>query len=526
MENFTMPAPVGPSVSAGWSGRGMIDTLTDNSQLFLFAYSPTQRSMLSWSRNAARILGVRDQEIAGDRMLFLRHVHPQDRMFLLSELARSLREKCQYIVTYRWIRPDNQEIRMLHCRAATSAGSIDPAFEGVILDISNEFPSALGRSGAGEAVESYLSGEFQRSLQSIAQNALQIAANPGNSEIAMKAAQNIREIAERGTRFRDQLVATQQPGQSYTISEISLLDLNVISMTAINRIEDLCSSGMKVAVTFGDAACIHGRSEVVAESIEAILRDARISMPKGGLLNLKTSQVCLDVLEVRGLQAGHYAKVMITYNSVNGLACDRRRISELMHSSFERPYDGMRKHWLAMARSMALVQSMGGALTIERHAWSGMTICLYFPLANGNRAIDTDRLFIPDVSKPPRIMILDDDLVVLRAIAGHLAEIGFTSVVAEDYSRAMNFMKSFRQSLDLVVLDTFIRGSDQIKTIRSLKRMKEKLMVIGYSNSAPDDDRALIEAGALEILPKPIHRQTLQDSVRRALGLRYLPRAA
>jgi DNA-binding response OmpR family regulator len=149
-----------------------------------------------------------------------------------------------------------------------------------------------------------------------------------------------------------------------------------------------------------------------------------------------------------------------------------------------------------------------------------MTICLYFPLADNSSDAMRDRLFIPDRADPPKILILDDDLVVLRTIAGHLTEIGYTSVVAEDYSRAINLMKSFRQSLDLVILDTYIRGSDQVKTIRSLKRMKEDLLVIGYSDADDEDHRILCEAGAQDILAKPIDRAALQSSIAKAFDNR------
>lgn len=117
-------------------GGGLIESLTTRSGVFIFSYCPKRRTLRCWSSNAAEVLGVRDNEIATEGNLFLKYAHPEDRFTLLTELESALADGTSYHATYRWIRPDCNEIRWLHCRGALSADPLEPLFEGCILDIS------------------------------------------------------------------------------------------------------------------------------------------------------------------------------------------------------------------------------------------------------------------------------------------------------------------------------------------------------------------------------------------------------
>jgi CheY-like chemotaxis protein len=516
-------------LTPAWSATNLIDSLTDRSQIFLFTYSPQYRSMLSWSKNAPRVLGVSDPSIARDRMLFLRHVHPDDRLFLLSELARSLKERREFVVTYRWIRPDSGEIRMLHCRASNSTRPDDPVFEGVILDISNEFPSAMGRAGEQHFLDQYLSLDFTKSLQAIAVQAGKIQANANDPKLVAAAAAEIQKAIEKTSNLQSLVQQTKKEAESVKPADLDLLDLNVLVMSAVNRVDDLCSAGMKIAATFGDPARVMGHAELLIDTIEIVLRDARSSMPEGGMLTIKTSQARIETYEIKDMAAGSYAKLVINYNSVNGLEADRRKVQAFQQNARVvrgRPYDSMREHWLALSKAIAILQRFGGSLTVERFAWSGINICIYLPLAERNGLSSPDRLFIPDMTNPPRILIIDDDLVVLRAIDDHLKELGHVAVVAEDYSRAINLMKSYRTSLDIVILDTYIRGFDEVKTVRSLKRLKNEIQVIGFGDADDVSFSQLFDAGVVEFLPKPLERLRLQNSIVKAFDLSRNRKAA
>ncbi|MCB0340009.1 MAG: PAS domain-containing protein, partial [Bdellovibrionales bacterium] len=142
----------------GSSGQaGIVTTLSERAKLFIFAYSPTIRSLITWSDNALDILGVKDVDIARDGNLFLRHVHPDDRFLLMTDLETALKGEKDYRATYRWIRPDNNEVRWLHCRAGMVKRPEGNVFEGILLDLSEEFTGEVSRIAGPDSVQTILS---------------------------------------------------------------------------------------------------------------------------------------------------------------------------------------------------------------------------------------------------------------------------------------------------------------------------------------------------------------------------------
>lgn len=139
-----------------WTSSQLIKSLTQQAQLFIFAYSPSKKNLLAWSENAAELLGVKDSDITGSGNLFLRHVHPDDRFALMNDLEDALKKNSEYRATYRWIRPDNNQLRWLHCRGKVSQHTEEPVFEGVLLDLTAEFTGQVAHIAGPDSLSSIL----------------------------------------------------------------------------------------------------------------------------------------------------------------------------------------------------------------------------------------------------------------------------------------------------------------------------------------------------------------------------------
>lgn len=107
-----------------------------------FSYDPSTNSVTSSSPNALEVLGVSQQHLSVHGALFLAYVHPADRFTTETLLDAALRDGTPYIATYRWTRPDTNEVRFIHCRAHTDPRS--GSFEGVMIDITSEAPRLRG----------------------------------------------------------------------------------------------------------------------------------------------------------------------------------------------------------------------------------------------------------------------------------------------------------------------------------------------------------------------------------------------
>ena len=101
-----------------------------------FTYNTETSSVTERSPNSIEVLGVAPQHLSIHGALFLAYVHPADRFGTEVLLDTALREGTPYVATYRWIRPDSNEVRFIHCRATRIPAT--PLFKGMMIDITSE----------------------------------------------------------------------------------------------------------------------------------------------------------------------------------------------------------------------------------------------------------------------------------------------------------------------------------------------------------------------------------------------------
>jgi hypothetical protein len=106
---------------------------------FFFDFDPIRNEVIWSSGNSPEVLGLAEAGAILHGAFFLAYVHPADRYRVESLLESVLQGSGPYVATYRWIRPDTQEVRVLHCRGMLEAdGSL---MRGFIIDLSAEVPT-------------------------------------------------------------------------------------------------------------------------------------------------------------------------------------------------------------------------------------------------------------------------------------------------------------------------------------------------------------------------------------------------
>jgi CheY-like chemotaxis protein len=130
--------------------------------------------------------------------------------------------------------------------------------------------------------------------------------------------------------------------------------------------------------------------------------------------------------------------------------------------------------------------------------------------------------------EPKKILVADDDQVILKTVSLLLNANGYKVLTATDCAGAASLIE--REQPDLVVLDIQfppdvmnIGGAlqDGFFVMEWLRRMgKAKavpVMIISASNAPKDRERAL-NAGAVAFFTKPIDRPALLAAIRQVLG--------
>jgi CheY-like chemotaxis protein len=130
--------------------------------------------------------------------------------------------------------------------------------------------------------------------------------------------------------------------------------------------------------------------------------------------------------------------------------------------------------------------------------------------------------------KPKRVLIVDDNAVVVKALSNALQGGGFEVLTAEDGAGAVSTTR--REKPDIILLDISFPPDvahgggvawDGFLIMNWLSRMEEAasipVIIITGSEAAQYKSRALA-AGAVNYLQKPIEPDQLLAAVRQALG--------
>lgn len=633
----------------------LISTLSGDSEVFFFSYSPTLKTLLSWSDNSQSVLGVKDVSITRDGNLFLRYVHSDDRYLLMVELENALNGLSRYRATYRWIRPDNNQVRWLHCRAMVVETSEDKVFDGMIIDLSDEFTGTVGQIAGPDSLNSVISAfstlvftvdrdlrlvrmnrlepshsfnfgdsgfvvenfkigrtlldslsdsaiasalhetmlsiidgklsyhstrivggtnvfnmeilpiknqdfiegllfnitditelvkmehqianlqktegiallasgvahNFNNALQAILGQAAIAANHPEQTDLVRQAGNAIMKIVERSSDLSKQLVSFNSGATDVEHP----IDINLAAMAAVNRVQDVFSSGIKISVSFGNPDRVRVDQARLVQVLEAIIKNSHESILASGRLDgqisIRTSQIELGSLEVADLPAGVYARMLIADNGAGMPSSVLDRCLEPFFTTKAMGLDSnlsLPRPGLGLAQAFNMMRSAGGHIAVDSTPELGSKVTIYLPIGANDV---TNGGIIKKLAEPiihrPKILLVDDDHLVLETVEAMLRDQKYSCITAASGSEAIKKFKKHLRTIELVIVDAVMPGMDGASLLRELLKIQPHIKVIGFSGALPDQTHSLTKAGAAEILHKPIGPNELENAVRRAL---------
>lgn len=127
--------------------------------------------------------------------------------------------------------------------------------------------------------------------------------------------------------------------------------------------------------------------------------------------------------------------------------------------------------------------------------------------------------------KPPEILVVDDDPMVLDVVVESIRAAGFQADACEDGEEALN--KNATTPYDLILTDMKLPGLDGLSLIKRLKSGQSEtdvIVITGYGSI--ENAVECMKAGALDYIIKPFTVDQIQVAVRKALDHRELKRRA
>lgn len=187
---------------------------------------------------------------------------------------------------------------------------------------------------------------------------------------------------------------------------------------------------------------------------------------------------------------------------------------------------------LGLSISRHIAELLGGAVTVESREGEGSTFTLLLPL---DRSDPLAVSAYPDVEaaaglmKPPEedieavpgladatVLVIDDEVRNVYALIALLEAHRLNVLYAENVQTGLAYL-SHRPDIGLVLMDGIIAGRDAREVIRDVRAQSDRdglpivVMIDGGSPGAPD---GYLDAGASDVLEKPVTRDRAMDMIR------------
>jgi signal transduction histidine kinase len=210
--------------------------------------------------------------------------------------------------------------------------------------------------------------------------------------------------------------------------------------------------------------------------------NARDAMPQGGHLVIAANRVALEGGRIQGLAPGDYICIAVRDTGVGMDDSTLKRAPEPFFTT-----KGVGKGTgLGLSMVYGLAAQSDGVARIFSRPGSGTTIELWLPLAAGEMGREAELApSVPsDASGSCRILLVEDDALVMSASVSMLEELGHRVLSAPSAARALELLKREKR-VDLVITDHAMPGMSGTELAAQLQALRPELPVLlatGYAD--------------------------------------------
>jgi PAS domain S-box-containing protein len=303
--------------------------------------------------------------------------------------------------------------------------------------------------------------------------------------------------ADRATNLAKRLLSFSKGGVPVKQS----LDVAEILTPAVL----LALSGSKLLPLFDfqpDLYPVFADSVQLTQVIENIVVNACEAAPPTGKLLLRAENVPERISASYDLPVGRYVKIEIEDRGVGIPESIRERIFEFCFTT--KPCGS----GLGLATVKSIMQEHGGSVTIKSIVGRGTTVSLLLPAAAHRPARLEGSRPLPVVKTTGRILVIDDDEMILSVVNSMLHTLGYNCAVAKDgvegcdmYIRAKADGTPFAAVLLDATIPNGLAGEEALKSLLREDSDARVILFSGYTDS--DLFKEAEQLGFRAVLAKP-----------------------
>jgi CheY-like chemotaxis protein len=250
--------------------------------------------------------------------------------------------------------------------------------------------------------------------------------------------------------------------------------------------------------------------------LEQVLDNARESIRGEGVVTLSVRQIALDqetCWNYHGSPAIGPAVEIVVSDTGGGISPDIQK--RLFHEVFVTSKPGRRGLGLAMV--YGILQANQAGLQLETNGAGGTSVRMVLPQAPPPVALPERR---PRASARcrERILIVDDDPLILQMIAAVLGQDGYRVHRAAGGAEALRLYHAAPEPFELVLSDLMMAGTSGFDLARKLQESHPAVNIMFITGHAPA--KPLLEDRAFRTIPllaKPFRADALLKLVRATL---------
>jgi len=479
---------------------------------------PDRRKMIYISPAYESIWGRAPATVYADPHQWLESIHPDDRHRVTVALASQSTRG--YAETYRIVRPDGS-LRWIRDRAFPVVDETGVVYRmaGVADDITERraLEEQLGQSQRLESIGKLTGGvahDFNNLLTVILGNAELLAETLADESEKHALAEMIVNAAQRGADLTQRLLA---------FARKQALDPQAVDVTElIDRLDGLLrrTLGEHVAIELHYGADLYQALVDPGQLETALLNlaiNARDAMSASGRLTIASENYVVEAEQGAagiGLPPGHYLRLSVS-DTGSGIAPEH--LDHVFEPFFTTKATG-KGTGLGLAMVYGFIKQTGGEIKLASVPGRGTRVDLFLPRAESAPLPHPRTERSPVIGGSARILLAEDDELVLRYAKRQLVALGYDVLEACDGPTALGLLRT-RDDIDLLFTDVVMSGGmsgpELVDAATAMCPALKVLYTSGYSEDA------VVHHGRLHpgarLLQKPYRRSELASAIRDAL---------
>ena len=356
--------------------------------------------------------------------------------------------------------------------------------------------------------------DFNNLLGAILANVNALSAEPApRSPMEHEVLEDVRTAALRASELTNQLLAFARRGQyeqrPTSASKICQEALRLAMRTFGPDIE-LVDEVDPSLVVLGDPSQLH-------QVIMNLLINGRDAMPQGGTLTVTGRAIRGKA--VVGLESGlSYASIRVRDTGPGMDPATQQRVFEPFFTT-KALGQGT---GLGLATAYGIVKNHGGDIRVESQLGHGACFNVYLPLHTGTLEDPAGAPQGTGLEYRPEdttILIVDDDVLFIRALERMLSQSGFRLYTAQSGKEALEVLSERPFEITLVLLDVLMprmSGQQVFERIRAVVPDLPVVLISGYADT--EAAHRMQRNGASGFLRKPVSLEQLMVAIGDALA--------